>query len=110
MEILTTIETLILLAAQQLGERAYGIPIRERLEALMEKTLSVGAIYVPLDRLVKKGFLTAYTGEPTPSRGGRGKRFYEVTPTGLAALTATRRLHRAMWLDFSEAGTSAESP
>jgi DNA-binding PadR family transcriptional regulator len=52
------------------------------------REVSYGAVHVTLDRLMEKGFLTAKMGEPTPERGGRRKRYYEVTGKGEHALAA----------------------
>jgi len=108
---LTRTEEIILLAVYQLGDDAYGVTIRKQIEKTIEKKFSVGAIYVPLDRLAKKGFLTSYVGEPIPERGGRSKRFYRVTSKGIAALEETKKLHDAIWsgvtdLQRPEAGLS----
>jgi DNA-binding PadR family transcriptional regulator len=42
---------------------------------------------VTLDRLQEKGFLTSKMGEPTSERGGRRKRYYQITGKGRRALT-----------------------
>ena len=97
MNLLTRTEEIILLAVYQLGDKAYGVTIRQHIEKTIAKRFSVGAIYVPLDRLTKRGFLTSTVGEPTPERGGRGKRFYKITPKGILALQETKKLHEAMW-------------
>ena len=96
-EVLSRIEEILLLAVWELGEAAYGVPIRRRVEELLGRRLSVGSVYVPLDRLVQDGLMTAEVGEPTPVRGGRRRRYYRVTPKGVTALRATRRLTRRIW-------------
>ena len=97
MDILTRTEEIILLAIYRLGDNAYGVTIREEVEALVGKSYSVGAIYVPLERMTKRGLLVTRTGTPTAARGGRAKRFYEITPAGKEALLATKRLHDQLW-------------
>jgi DNA-binding PadR family transcriptional regulator len=96
-ELLTRMEEILLLVIWELGPEAYGVPIGERVERLMGRELSVGAIYVPLERMVESGWLRAEEGEPTPVRGGRRKRFYRLTPSGARALRATRRLTERIW-------------
>lgn len=97
MDILTRTEEMILLAIYRLGDHAYGVPIRREVERLVGKSYSVGAIYVPLERMTKRGWLVTTTGAPTAERGGRAKRFYQITPEGKAALRATKNLHDLMW-------------
>ena len=79
-------ESLLLLAVLRLGERAYGVTIRQELMDKAGKDVAVGAIYTGLDRLERKGLVDSSLGEPTAERGGRAKRFYRVTATGLRAL------------------------
>ena len=97
MDQLSRIEEIILLAVLQLGADAYGVTIRNRLEELTGRSHSVGAIYIPLDRLAARGFLSVRQGNPTRERGGRRKRYYRVTPDGLQALRAAKRQHDAIW-------------
>ena len=96
-DVLSRIEEILLLAVWELGEGAYGVPIRRRVAELLGRRISVGAVYVPLDRLVAAGLLSAEFGLPTAVRGGRRKRYYRLTPSGVAALRETRRLTRRIW-------------
>jgi PadR family transcriptional regulator, regulatory protein PadR len=75
-------EELVLLAISSLNENAYGVTIRRLLEEVTERTVSIGSVYVALDRLEKKGLVTAWTGEPTSERGGRAKRFFQLNGAG----------------------------
>lgn len=109
MNLLTRTEEMILLAVYRLGDNAYGTTIRAQIEELLGREFSVGAIYVPLDRLVQKGYLTTYQSDPTPARGGRSKRFYRVTADGLSALREVRALEETMWRDIPELGTISPS-
>jgi DNA-binding PadR family transcriptional regulator len=95
---LTRVEEIILLAVFQLGTNAYGVTIRSQVQAMTGRSFSVGAIYIPLDRLAKRRLLETETGEPTPERGGRKKRYYKLNKSGLAALQEAKRLHDAIWV------------
>ena len=97
MYLLTRTEERILLTVYLLGDEAYGISIRKHLENTIGRKYSVGAIYVPLERLTTKGFLISFSGEPLPERGGKRKRFYKITNQGLMALRKTKELHDVMW-------------
>ena len=85
------LEALILLATLRLGGEAYGVSIRDEIEARTGRRLTRGAIYTALRRLEAKGFVTGALGEPTPERGGRAKKFLRVTPSGMAELRASTR-------------------
>lgn len=83
-------EQLVLLAILRLGDTAYGVSIRHELETCARRSTSAGALYTTLDRLETKGLLAARTGDPTPERGGRAKRFYTLTRAGKNRLTAAQ--------------------
>jgi DNA-binding PadR family transcriptional regulator len=107
-ELLSRVEELLLLVVGELGEGAYGVPIRRRLGGMLGRRLSVGSVYVPLERLVERGLLTAEAGEPTPVRGGRRKRFYRLSPRGSRALLQTRRITERAWAAVRKAGLRAD--
>jgi len=97
MKLLTRAEELILLAIWQLKNDAYCIPIRQRISDITGGDWSLGSIYMPLDRLVKKGYLDSYLSDATPERGGRHKRIYKLTKAGQEALHRVRDVQNAMW-------------
>jgi PadR family transcriptional regulator PadR len=78
-------EYVLITTAAGLGENAYGVAIREGIEATIERKCSMGALYTTMDRLEAKGLLKSWVGEATPQRGGRGKRMVRVTPQGQLA-------------------------
>jgi PadR family transcriptional regulator, regulatory protein PadR len=89
-------EQVVLLAILRLGDSAYGVSIRTEIECCVHRKTSPGALYTTLERLEQKGLVVARSGEPTPERGGRAKRFYKVTKDGrgriVEAQSAFRRL------------------
>jgi PadR family transcriptional regulator PadR len=89
-------ETLLLLAVIRLDKLAYGVTVREELKREAGKDVAVGAIYTGLDRLEQKGFVESWSGDPTPERGGRAKRFYRVTASGVRALKETQNAIRKL--------------
>jgi DNA-binding PadR family transcriptional regulator len=89
-------EKLLLLAVLRLGDGAYGAAIIDEMSRRTGRVVSPGAAYVALRRLEEKGMLRSRTGEPTPERGGRAKRYYEVRKDGLGVLRTARRDWEAM--------------
>lgn len=100
MKLLSRQEEIVLLAIWQLRGNAYGVTIREYISETTNKYWSIGAIYVPLDRLVEKGLVMTYQGKPTERRGGRSKRFYEITPDGMKALDEIKQIQEVLWDGF----------
>jgi len=84
-------EHIVLLALMRLGDQAYGVTVRREIETRTKREVSIGAIYATLDRLEAKRYVRSRTGDPTPERGGRSKRFFRVTAQGVAAVNRTHR-------------------
>lgn len=102
MEDISKTEELIMLAVWKLQDNAYGVTVREYLIDATGKNYSIGSIYVPLDRLVRKGLLKSMQGKPTKERGGMSKRYYSLTKNGIKALNDSKKLLESMWQDISE--------
>ena len=86
-----------MLAIWRLKDNAYCVPIHQQVSEITGEKWSLGSIYMPLDRLVKKGYLHSYLSEATPERGGRQKRIYQLTREGLRALQRVRDVQDRMW-------------
>ncbi|MCI0436495.1 MAG: PadR family transcriptional regulator [Gemmatimonadetes bacterium] len=90
-------EMLVLFAVLKLErEGAYGVPIRDEIEARTGRVVSTGAVYTALDRLSERGLVSSEVGEPTPERGGRRKRLYHLEAAGAEALSETVRTFQSM--------------
>lgn len=84
-------EHLVLLAILQLGDEAYGVPIRQLIEDRAERPVSFGAVYSTLRRMERKGYVDSHSGGSEPVVGGRAKKYFSVTPRGRAAVMQSRR-------------------
>ncbi len=90
-------EQLVLTAVLTLDDNAYGVTIHRKVEELSApKSVTLGAIYVTLDRLEDKGFLSSWLTEPTAERGGRAKRCYKIESAGQTALKEAVQTARRM--------------
>lgn len=87
-------EQLLLFALLVVDEEAYGVPIRRAIEQRTGRVVSAGAVYTALERLMRRGFVTSRFGEAAPARGGRRKKYYELTPAGALALS---RSYETLW-------------
>ena len=101
-------EQLILTALLILGpgENAYGMTVHEQAEKLAGKfrVVSLGACYTTLDRLEKKGYVRSWFGGATEERGGRSKRFFEITGSGELAVKNALRVADNMVTGLREIG------
>jgi len=78
------LEVLVLFALLRLGEEAYGASIRREIKARAGRSLTPGTIYPTLDRLERKRLVRSRLGEPLAERGGRARRYFVLTPSGVA--------------------------
>jgi PadR family transcriptional regulator len=86
-------EQLILLGLMRLGPDAYGATVRREIEEHAGREVSISAVYTTLERLERKGLVRSRIGEPTPERGGRRRRHFELLPLGSRSL---RDAYRAL--------------
>ena len=91
------LEQMVLSAVLRLGDEAYGMSVRREIGEHAGRRVARGAVYVTLDRLVKKGYLASRLGDSTPERGGRAKRYFGMTDDGLSALRTAREALLGLW-------------
>ena len=103
MKHLTRQEMLILLTVFQLKEEAYLVSIRKHLKRITGKDWSMGAVYVPLDRLRRLGYLGTRIGEPHASMGRKNIKYYFLTKMAYRSLAEIKRVDEQAWFGFSEA-------
>ena len=89
-------EHVVLLAILRLGENAYGVTIRGEIQRCTGRKPAPGALFTTLDRLEEKGMVTIRFGDPTPQRGGRAKRYFKVSASGVKAVTHSQRCYRRL--------------
>lgn len=90
-------ELMVLLAVIRLGDNAYGVPISGEIENRGGRDVAVSSVYAALERLEEKGLVSSFYGEPTLERGGRAKRFFQITSNGLGAVRQTQAALTNLW-------------
>ena len=94
-------EQLVLLAIVHLRGDAYGIPIVEEIQRRTGREVARAAVYVTLRRLEEKGYVSSWIGDPTPERGGRAKRYFQITAKGVKEVRDAQRMLTNMWRNLS---------
>jgi PadR family transcriptional regulator PadR len=102
MHVLSRSEEIALLAIWKLRDEAYGVTIREEVIRISGFNWTIGAIYAPLHRLEKKGYVKTRKGVPIRERGGRSKVYYTISETGKQALIKTRNIQDTVWSEILE--------
>ena len=90
------IQQCVLYAVRRLEGGAYGVSIHDEIERTTGMDLSFGTIYSSLERLEGHGLVTSRMGEATPARGGRAKKYFDITDAGREALDHHERKIDAM--------------
>lgn len=90
-------EHIVLAAVLRLEPDAYGMTIRREIFERVEQDASIGAVYTTLDRLESKGFVLSRIGEKSAERGGRAKKYFDITEMGKGALRASVDRLLKMW-------------
>ena len=94
---LAEFEFRVLLTVLRCGDDAYAVAVYDDLKARSRQSVSLGAVYITLDRLGRKGLLSSRLGEPTAARGGRAKRYYTVTKRGVSLLRIECGAMQRLW-------------
>ena len=90
-------EFVVILALLRIGQGAYGVEISREIERRCDRGVSVGSLYATLERLECHGLISSMLGEATAERGGRAKRYFQVTSDGLDKIRESRRALCRMW-------------
>ncbi|NKB87080.1 MAG: PadR family transcriptional regulator [Acidobacteria bacterium] len=97
------LEQMLLWAVLRLDDRAYGLAVRDELEATAGRSVARGAVYTTLDRLVRKGYLESWLADADESRAGRPRRYFRITPDGQRALREARAAFESLWTGLEDA-------
>jgi PadR family transcriptional regulator, regulatory protein PadR len=89
-------EQMVLLALLRLDTNAYGATIRREIEQRAGRPLAISAVYTTLDRLEQKGIVRSRIGEPTAERGGRRRKYFELTALGTRAVRDAHNAYTRM--------------
>ena len=94
--VLGEFEQIVMLALLRLGPDAYGATVCAEIEKRGGRDVSVSAVHTTLERLEQKGLVKSRIGDPTPQRGGKRKRHYDIAALGMKALQSSYRSIRNM--------------
>ncbi|MGW8122865.1 PadR family transcriptional regulator [Roseivirga echinicomitans] len=90
-------EEMVLLTTAALLSEAYSVAICDEIERVTGRKVKLGVVHSVLNRLEEKGFVNSQLGEATKVRGGRRKRYFEVTHTGRATLQKVKAQRDELW-------------
>jgi PadR family transcriptional regulator, regulatory protein PadR len=91
---LGTFEEQVLLAVIRTRPDAYGMNVRRELEKVTGRDVTIGSVYVTLDRLESKGLVDS---ERSPRTDPSSRRVFAVTRAGAVALAETKSMRERLW-------------
>lgn len=95
-------EEIVMLTIGVLADNAYGLVIKLEIEKRLKRSVSMGALHTGLYRLEEKGYLRSRLGQPTKVRGGKPKRFFQVTAKGQKVLKEAMEGRQQLWKDIPD--------
>ncbi|MCU0418482.1 MAG: PadR family transcriptional regulator [Cyclobacteriaceae bacterium] len=90
-------EEIVMLTVAILHHEAYGVGIKNEIEARLKRKVSMGAMHTALVRLEDKGYIHSWEGEATAERMGRPKKYFQITALGKKAMEHTRKTREELW-------------
>jgi PadR family transcriptional regulator len=91
------LEEQVMLAVLRTGDDAYGMSVRRELEAVTGREVTIGSVYITLDRLEAKGLVTSERPSAAMRATQNSRRVFSVTPLGLRVLAETRAMRERLW-------------
>ena len=102
MKTLTKLDENVMLVILKLKNNAYIVTIKNRLEKYLDRSISFGALYLSLNRLVRDGYLKTEIGESVSVKGGKAKKYYRLTEDGINILREVQQLQKMLWENFDK--------
>jgi DNA-binding PadR family transcriptional regulator len=93
-QFLAEFELYVMGALARLGDEAYGMTIRQEIEARCGRPVAIGAVYATLARMSAKGYVSFQVSDPRPMQGGRSRKYVRLTPAGRRALNHSAEMLR----------------
>lgn len=93
-------EQAVLLALVRLGKDAYGRAILNEVQERLGREVSAGAVYATLERLEGKRLTSSTLAPGTAIRGGRARRYFTPTASGVKALNHAKAATDSLWHGF----------
>ncbi|MFT4834289.1 MAG: PadR family transcriptional regulator PadR [Marinoscillum sp.] len=90
-------EEIVLLTIASLTDEAYSVNIVDEIGKVTGRETKLGVVHAVLNRLEDKGMITSSLGEPTNERGGRRKRFFQISHAGKVAIMNAKTQRDTLW-------------
>jgi PadR family transcriptional regulator, regulatory protein PadR len=93
--LVSNFEEHVMLAVLRTGVDAYGMTVRRELENVTGRDVTIGSVYVTLDRLEAKGLVSS--ARIAAGADSASRRVFAVTSFGARSLAETRAVRDRLW-------------
>lgn len=90
-------EELLLTVVVILEHEAYGNSIVREIMKQLDREVNLSAVHITLYRLEDKGYVQSEMRGATASRGGRRKRYFRITSSGMKLLHSLKEQRQKLW-------------
>ena len=90
-------EEIVLLTVAVLDSEAYGVTVTQEIEKQTGRSVGFNTVHTTLQRLEEKGMISSKMGGATNERGGRRKRYFHVTASGVKAIREIKAIREQLW-------------
>jgi len=90
-------EELVLTIIGILGSDAYGIAVVNEIKEAMNRQANLSAVHITMYRLEDKGMISSEMRGATSARGGRRKRYFKITNSGVTLLQQLKEQRNKLW-------------
>ncbi len=90
-------EELVLLIVLAHPDEAYSVGIAKEMNLITNRKIVHSVVHASLTRLERKGMVESHMGEATAARGGRRKRIYTISKSGMKALEKAKSQRDLLW-------------
>lgn len=94
------LEHQVLIATLRLKGRAYSVSVVEEIEQRTSRKVAQSAVFIAMRRLEEKGLLESRVADESEEKG-RVRRYFDLTPAGMAKLREMRRALVSLWEGFT---------
>ena len=92
---LGSFEEQVMLAVLRTAPEAYGMKVRRELEQVTGREVTIGSVYITLDRLEAKGLVSST--RATKAGDATSRRVFAVTRAGAGELVQTKSVRELLW-------------
>ncbi len=96
-EFLNDFEEIVLTLVASSQDNAYGAAINVEIEKWLQRKVTLSFLHVTLYKLEDRAYVKSKIGGATNERGGRRKRIYTITSSGVAVLKSMKEKRTEIW-------------